>query len=170
VTPATPPPTLPLPPPMPAALPPAPPAGRQRLGQPNTKAGRTAQSFSCIENHVALGGNTLVYKIFYFARNFNSGPSWPRLVSPLHHSRPEPKRTKGTRTAQRSEMAMARRRLFALASRLQATAPAQPWRRAQPRSLSSAAASGSLDRLKTPPFARPAARNPASSPWDRFGG
>jgi hypothetical protein len=102
VTPATPPPTLPLPPPMPAALPPAPPAGRQRLGQPNTKAGRTAQSFSCIENHVALGGNTLVYKIFYFARNFNSGPSWPRLVSPLHHSRPEPKRMKGTRTAQRS--------------------------------------------------------------------
>ncbi|GJN35997.1 hypothetical protein PR202_gb24820 [Eleusine coracana subsp. coracana] len=71
-------------------------------------------------------------------------------------------------------MAMARRRLLALASRLQARAPAppatQPWRRAQPRLLSSVVSSGSLDRLKTPSFARPAARNPALSPWDRFGG
>ncbi|KAG2624750.1 nifU-like protein 4, mitochondrial [Panicum virgatum] len=70
-------------------------------------------------------------------------------------------------------MAMARRRLLALASQLQRRAPAppatQPWRRATPRFLSSAA-SGPLDRLKTPPFARPAPRNPASSPWDRFGG
>ncbi|GJM94654.1 hypothetical protein PR202_ga11321 [Eleusine coracana subsp. coracana] len=71
-------------------------------------------------------------------------------------------------------MAMARRRLLALASRLQARALAppatQPWRRAQPRLLSSVVSSGSLDRLKTPSFARPAARNPALSPWDRFGG
>ena len=70
-------------------------------------------------------------------------------------------------------MAMARRRLLALASQLQRRAPAppatQPWRRARPRFLSSAA-SAPLDRLKTPPFARPAPRNPASSPWDRFGG
>ncbi|TVU17530.1 hypothetical protein EJB05_33572 [Eragrostis curvula] len=68
-------------------------------------------------------------------------------------------------------MAMARRRLLALASRLQTTPPpAQPWRRSLPRFLSSAASSGALDRLKSPPFARPAARNPASSLWDRFGG
>ncbi|KAL6897761.1 hypothetical protein ACP4OV_006720 [Aristida adscensionis] len=67
--------------------------------------------------------------------------------------------------------AMARRRLLALASRLQRRAPAPPatapLRGAPPRFLSSAAAaaSGRLGRLKTPPFARP-----ASSPWDRFGG
>ncbi|CAN6345342.1 unnamed protein product [Urochloa humidicola] len=70
-------------------------------------------------------------------------------------------------------MAMARRRLLALASQLQRRAPAppatQPWRRAPPRFLSSAA-SGPLDRLKSPPFARPAASSSASSPWDRFGG
>ncbi|OEL30771.1 NifU-like protein 4, mitochondrial [Dichanthelium oligosanthes] len=67
-------------------------------------------------------------------------------------------------------MAMARRRLLALASQLQRRAPAtQPSRRALPRFLSSAT-SGPLDRLKTLPFARPAARSPAPSPWDRFGG
>ncbi|CAL4910253.1 unnamed protein product [Urochloa decumbens] len=70
-------------------------------------------------------------------------------------------------------MAMARRRLLALASQLQRRGPAPPatqlWRRAPPRFLSSAA-SGPFDRLKSPPFARPAARSAASSPWDRFGG
>ncbi|XP_066362958.1 nifU-like protein 4, mitochondrial [Miscanthus floridulus] len=65
---------------------------------------------------------------------------------------------------------MARRRLLALALRLHGRPQAtQPWRRPPPRFLSSAA-SGPLDRLKSPPFARPAARNPASYPWDRFGG
>ncbi|NP_001131382.2 NifU-like protein 4, mitochondrial [Zea mays] len=65
---------------------------------------------------------------------------------------------------------MARRRLLALASRLYGRPQAtQPWRRPPPRFLSSAA-SGTLDHLKSPPFARPAARNPASYPWDRFGG
>nr|CAB3460285.1 unnamed protein product [Digitaria exilis] len=70
-------------------------------------------------------------------------------------------------------MAMARRRLLALASQLQRRAPAPPatqlWLRASSRFLSSEAA-GPLNRLKTPPFARPAARNHAASPWDRFGG
>lgn len=47
-------------------------------------------------------------------------------------------------------------------------------RRPPPRFLSSAAAaaSGPLDRLRSPPFARTAARHgsPALSPWSRFGG
>ncbi|KAM3401055.1 hypothetical protein ACQJBY_005701 [Aegilops geniculata] len=63
-------------------------------------------------------------------------------------------------------MAMARRRALALASQLlqRRVLPA-------PRFLSSAAG-GALDRLNSPPLARPAAhRNPAPpSPWDRLGG
>ncbi|XP_051231010.1 nifU-like protein 4, mitochondrial [Lolium perenne] len=63
-------------------------------------------------------------------------------------------------------MAMARRRVLALASQL-----LHRRRLPDPRFLSSAAA-GALDRLGSPPFARSAAsRNPAPpSPWDRFGG
>uniref|UniRef100_A0ACD5ZQ88 Uncharacterized protein n=1 Tax=Avena sativa TaxID=4498 RepID=A0ACD5ZQ88_AVESA len=63
-------------------------------------------------------------------------------------------------------MAIARRRVLALASQL-----LQRRRLPEPRFLSSAA-TGALDRLSSPPFARPAApRNPApSSPWDRLGG
>uniref|UniRef100_A0ACD5TX27 Uncharacterized protein n=1 Tax=Avena sativa TaxID=4498 RepID=A0ACD5TX27_AVESA len=63
-------------------------------------------------------------------------------------------------------MAMARRRVLALASQL-----LQRRRFPEPRFLSSAA-TGALDRLSSPPFARAAApRNPAPpSPWDRLGG
>lgn len=61
---------------------------------------------------------------------------------------------------------MARRRVVALASQF-----LQRRRLPAPRFLSSAAA-GALDRLNSPPFARPSAlRNPAPpSPWDRLGG
>ncbi|KAM0913204.1 hypothetical protein ACQ4PT_012314 [Festuca glaucescens] len=63
-------------------------------------------------------------------------------------------------------MAMARRRVLALASQL-----IHRRRLPAPRFLSSAT-TGALDRLSSPPFARLAApRNPAPpSPWDRFGG
>jgi hypothetical protein len=103
--------------------------------------------------------------------------AWPRNAQCLRPIRPadlkEEEEKQESTTPRIKEMAMARRRLLALASQLQRRAPAppatQPWRHATPRFLSSAA-SGPLDRLKTPPLARPAARNPASSPWDRFGG
>ncbi|KAG8067230.1 hypothetical protein GUJ93_ZPchr0005g15952 [Zizania palustris] len=70
---------------------------------------------------------------------------------------------------------MARPRAVSLASQLlrrRRLLPAQALQRAPPRFLSSAAAPVPLDRLKSPPFARPAAhRNPpALAPWDRLGG
>ncbi|KAF0926474.1 hypothetical protein E2562_025316 [Oryza meyeriana var. granulata] len=70
---------------------------------------------------------------------------------------------------------MARRRVAALASQLlrRRRLPAPALQRAPPRFLSSAAAaSGPLDHLKSPPFARPAAQhgNPSLSLWGRLGG